>query len=42
MSPTLPLNAVHMAEDAATLDVLTGGNYIPWADLVFDGEQARR
>jgi hypothetical protein len=37
MPPTLPLNAVHVAEDAATLDVLTGGNYIPWADRVRRG-----
>jgi alkanesulfonate monooxygenase SsuD/methylene tetrahydromethanopterin reductase-like flavin-dependent oxidoreductase (luciferase family) len=29
MSPILPVNAVHVAEDAATLDVLTGGNYTP-------------
>jgi alkanesulfonate monooxygenase SsuD/methylene tetrahydromethanopterin reductase-like flavin-dependent oxidoreductase (luciferase family) len=33
MSPPLPLNPMHVADEAATLDVLTGGNYtsLAWA-----------
>jgi len=34
MSPPLPLNPLHVAEDAATLDLPTGGNYILGVGLV--------
>ena len=34
MSHPLPLNPMHVADEAATLDVLTGGSYILGVRLV--------
>jgi alkanesulfonate monooxygenase SsuD/methylene tetrahydromethanopterin reductase-like flavin-dependent oxidoreductase (luciferase family) len=36
-----PLNPMHVAEEAATLDALTGGNYILNEDLSRQRDQAR-